>query len=291
MPGPSAAGTGTSTQTGTDSGTNRRSTASDRCGVSATPWLPIGPSPARRRKNTYDALAFMTRRASSGFAASHARIDCIETASRAYGPHSIAGESAASQALRDAIVEEAGRTRPVLVVGQRGTRRRDVARAVHYGVEGAGPFLFMHCASLSTDSLEPEFFGCAGGEHPDCVGSRAGLLGLAAGGTLVLEEIEVLPLSLQERLGDAMLEGTFRRLGCDEDHPLEARIVATSQHDQAMLRKRGSLAPKLLAALGESSIEVPSLADRRADLPVLSRQVLDRIAGRSTSKMLAPEVQ
>ncbi|MCP3920496.1 MAG: response regulator [bacterium] len=209
----------------------------------------------------------------------------VETASVAYGPHSIVGESDATRALRHAVVAEAGRTEPVLIHGARGTRRREVARALHYAVEQAGPFLVLHCAALSTESLESELFGVAGGES-----DRDGLVTLAAGGSLLCEEVESLPLTVQERLARMLEEGSFTPVGTTTPRRLEARILVTSTRDFDGLRRRNALIPSFFRALGTSAIHVPTLVERAADLPSVIKQVLNRVTADDARKVLAPEV-
>jgi two-component system response regulator AtoC len=158
----------------------------------------------------------------------------------------------------------------VLIVGEAGTGKTLVARLLHLSSpRSQGPFLELYGRRSSPKQLELELFGCEG--NP----AWAGLLELAAGGTLVLDEIGEWAPSLQAKLLCVMQEGRFRRVGGGTLLKLDVRFIATSRRDLDREVEVGRFHPELLQRLGARRIEIPALRRRADDIPVLARHFLE----------------
>ena len=154
---------------------------------------------------------------------------------------------------------------PLLIQGEAGTGKHVLARAIHaVGPRRSGPFIALDCGEIAPTALESELFGRPAGERS----ARAGALELARGGSLLLDDVSELPLSLQLRLETALEHGTI------SDAPgapaLEARIIAATKRKLTLEVDRQKFRPALLARLTRAELALPPLRDRRDDIPLLA---------------------
>lgn len=206
----------------------------------------------------------------------------LDVARVAYGTASLVGQSAAMQRVRAEVAESAGASTPVLVVGETGSGREHVARALHFSGQASGhPFLSFSCAALAPENLELELFGALKGALPGVETDRPGALQLGAG-TLFLKDIERLPLALQSRLLRAIRERLVARTGSEKDEPTEMRVVASTGVDLNQAVAAGTFQVELLRALAGTVIVVPPLRERTEDIdPLVTHFVRLHGSGRS----------
>ena len=179
------------------------------------------------------------------------------------GAEALLGDSVGLRAARVAIERAQEHAYPVLVVGETGTGKELVARAIHYGSERqGGRFVAVRCSALPEPLLAAELFGEPGA-------SAGGLVAAAKGGTLFLDGIDDLPLALQGRL--------LRVLDAGEDPGAAARVVAATHRDLAAMATSGEFRGDLVYRLDVMRIDLPPLRDRLEDLPVLARHALRRV--------------
>lgn len=167
----------------------------------------------------------------------------------------------------------------VLVVGETGTGKELVARAVHYlSARAEFPFVAVNCAALPDTLLEAELFGHERGAFTDAHASRQGLVAQAEKGTLFLDEVESLTSRAQGVLLRVLHDRTFRQLGSAAEHSVDVRFVAATNVDLAGLVRQASFRADLLYRLRVLWLELPPLRDRREDIPLLVRHFMDKHA-------------
>ncbi|RMG48193.1 MAG: sigma-54-dependent Fis family transcriptional regulator [Acidobacteria bacterium] len=214
-----------------------------------------------------------------------------EEEARGGGPlERIVGSSAAIRRLRETIAQIAPTGARVLVVGENGTGKELVARALHeLSPRAAGPFVRLNCAAVPVELFESELFGHVRGAFTGAVGSRRGRFERASGGTLLLDEIGEMPLAVQPKLLRALEEGEIERLGAERGIRVDARVIASTNRDLARMVREGRFREDLYYRLEVVTIEVPPLRHRREDIPELARHLL-RAACRETGRREVPEL-
>jgi DNA-binding NtrC family response regulator len=194
----------------------------------------------------------------------------------------LVGESVALRQLRELVARVAHSGAPVLVIGETGSGKERVARALHrLGPRPEGPFVALNCAALPEHLLESELFGHARGAFTDARSARTGLLVHANAGTLLLDEIAELPLALQPKLLRALQERCVRPVGGEEEVPFDARIVAATNRDLDAAVEEGRFREDLFFRIDVLRIEVPPLRARGSDVLVLAQHFLRECANRS----------
>jgi two-component system response regulator HydG len=170
----------------------------------------------------------------------------------------------------------------VLVQGASGTGKELAARIVHdLSPRRLGPFVAVDCGALSEGVLESELFGHARGAFTSAGAERRGLIEEADGGTLFLDEIANTSKALQSRLLRALQEREVRRVGCNRSRAVDVRVISASNRDLAVEVLAGQFREDLLYRLDVLQLRLPSLRDRREDVPVLARHVLAEIGRRT----------
>lgn len=170
-------------------------------------------------------------------------------------------------------------THPVLILGESGTGKELVARTLHaYGPNAHKPFLPVDCGSLVPTLIESELFGYVKGAFTGANRSKDGLLVSAEDGTVFLDEIGELSLDLQAKLLRALQEKEVRPVGATHRVPIRARIVAATNRDLAAMVETGGFRKDLFYRLNVVNLRLPSLRDRREDIPLLAAHFLDRIS-------------
>jgi two-component system response regulator HydG len=209
-----------------------------------------------------------------------------------FGLSNLIGSSGAMEEVCDLVTRVADTAAPVLVLGETGTGKGLVARALHAcGQRSAGPFVAVNCAALPENLLESELFGHVKGAFTGATMTRAGLLEEANGGTLFLDEIAEMTPALQAKMLHVLESGVVRPVGSNHERRVDVRIVAATHRD---LRKRvteGTFREDLLYRLDVVTIELPPLRHRREDIPLLVDHFLRKARekhARSPAERLAP---
>jgi two-component system, NtrC family, response regulator AtoC len=208
----------------------------------------------------------------------------------------IVGESSAMKKMLGLAAKVAeSEVSSVLLQGESGTGKDLVAKAIHYGSQRAeGPFVAINCAALPATLIESELFGYEKGAFTDAKARKEGLFEQAEGGTLLLDEIGELELSLQAKLLRVLEEGAFRRVGGLKDIPLDVRVLAASNRDLKAESEAGRFRLDLYYRLSIIQIDIPPLRDRGDDVLLLSQHYIDTIGARLRRNKvtgLSPEAQ
>ncbi len=204
-----------------------------------------------------------------------------EPVPRAESAAEIAGRSPALLRLETEIRSVARVPLPALVVGESGSGKELVARALHrQGSRSGGPFVAINCAAIPEALLERELFGATRGAFTGADRDHAGLFRRANGGTVFLDEIGDMPLSLQAKLLRVLQEGTVRAVGALEERAIDVRVIAATHRDLEALVDENRFRADLRWRLEVLVLRVPPLRDRAADLPDLSSRLIDRLAAR-----------
>ena len=189
----------------------------------------------------------------------------------------IVGRSGSMQEICDLVERVADAAVPVLIVGETGTGKGLVARAIHaQGTRANAPFVAINCAALPENLLESELFGHVKGAFTGATSNRAGLLEEASGGTLFLDEIGEMAPGLQAKLLHVLESGSVRAIGANKERAVDVRILAATHRDLHTLVARGAFREDLMYRLDVITLELPPLRHRREDLPVLLEHFLSR---------------
>jgi two-component system response regulator HydG len=179
---------------------------------------------------------------------------------------------------------------PVLIMGESGTGKELVARAIHTnGPWRDQPFIPVDCGALPPTLIESELFGHVKGAFTGAAQARQGLLAAAGSGSVFLDEIGELPIELQSRLLRALQEHEIRPLGSNERIRFEARIIAATNQDLEAGIKRGSFRKDLFFRLNVVTIKMPSVRDRKEDIPGLVRHFLARLGNEKSVAQISDE--
>ncbi|MFN7988964.1 MAG: nitric oxide reductase transcriptional regulator NorR [Thermoanaerobaculia bacterium] len=188
----------------------------------------------------------------------------------------ILGTSRSVAALLSEISIVAASDLPVLVTGETGVGKELVARHVHAGSRRREEALIhVNCAALPESVAESELFGHVTGAFTGAVRDRAGKFEVADGGSLFLDEVGELPLSIQPKLLRALQQGEIQRIGSDRLHRVDVRVIAATNRDLAGEVERGRFRADLYHRLAVYPIRVPSLRERREDIPLLATHFAD----------------
>jgi DNA-binding NtrC family response regulator len=178
------------------------------------------------------------------------------------------------------LIQRLGPSRtPVLLLGETGTGKEVVARAIH-AAGPSGPFVPIDCSTLAGSLMESELFGHVRGAFTGAFGPKIGLVEMASGGTALFDEIGELGLDFQAKLLRLMQDKEFRPVGSVERRQADFRVIAATNRDLAREVERGSFRCDLYYRLNVISIRIPPLRDRKEDLPALVAQFLARYGNR-----------
>jgi predicted TIM-barrel enzyme/DNA-binding NtrC family response regulator len=175
---------------------------------------------------------------------------------------------------------------PLLVAGEPGTGRRDLARALHAGSGRAGRRLTWLTCAAGQERMEADLFGSEAGAMPGITRRRIGWLELARGSTLVIDDLGELDLACQRRLCAAMESGGFRRVAGTDHLPLDVRLVGITRFDPA--RDSAVLDRRLLEVLGVIRADLPALREHLEDLPQIIQHLLDTLTAGKLPAELDP---
>jgi two-component system, NtrC family, response regulator HydG len=211
----------------------------------------------------------------------------------------LVGRSPAMRDVVDLILRVADATVPVLVLGETGTGKGLVARAIHAeGARAAAPFVTVNCAALPENLLESELFGHVKGAFTGATARRVGLFEEAHGGTLFLDEVGEMTPALQAKLLDVLERGVVRAVGANREQSVDVRVIAATHRDLRERVAAGAFRADLLYRIEVVTIDLPPLRHRRDDLPALvehfvaeararhPRSVVERVAPEAMARLL-----
>ncbi|MBN3762088.1 sigma-54 dependent transcriptional regulator [Burkholderia sp. Ac-20365] len=185
------------------------------------------------------------------------------------GERTLLGRSAPMQRVHG-LIDAIGPTgADVLIVGETGTGKEVLARALHAASRRSGPFVALNCAALPEAVFESEIFGHEPGAFTGAQQRRIGKFEYANGGTLFLDELETMPLALQAKLLRALQERYIERLGSNTSVAVDVRVIAAVKQDLKQLSDQGHFRADLYYRLNVVSIELPALRQRADDIPEL----------------------
>jgi two-component system, NtrC family, response regulator len=193
------------------------------------------------------------------------------------------GLIAASSAMLD-VTRQIERVAPtdatVLILGETGTGKEVVARAIHGLSQRADePFVAINCAAIPENLLESELFGHEKGSFTGAVGRKIGKIEGASGGTLLLDEIGDMPLPLQAKLLRFLQERTIERVGSNQEIPVDVRVLSATHRDIGEMIADRSFREDLYFRIGEITLTLPPLRDREGDVVLIARALMDRYQG------------
>jgi DNA-binding NtrC family response regulator len=198
---------------------------------------------------------------------------------------SLVGKAAEMERLYRIISKAAQSTHPVLVIGESGTGKELVARSIHYtGPNRDKPFIPVDCGSLVPTLIESELFGYVRGAFTGAVRSKEGLLQIANGGTVFLDEIGELPVDLQAKLLRAIQEHEIRPVGSTKRIPIDVRILAATNRDLETEVAEGNFRRDLYFRLNVLTLRIPPLRERKQDIPILVEHFLERLNRSNSGK-------
>lgn len=188
------------------------------------------------------------------------------------------GRSPQMEKLYRIVAKVAQSSHPVLILGESGTGKELVARTIHsFGPNAEKPFLPVDCGSLVPTLVESELFGYVKGAFTGANHSKDGLLVSAGSGTVFLDEIGELTLDLQAKLLRALQEKEVRPVGSTQRVTIKARILTATNRDLAAMVERGTFRKDLYYRLNVVNLRLPSLRDRKDDIPLLVAHFLNKV--------------
>src|SRR6266704_1894175 len=196
---------------------------------------------------------------------------------RLTGLDNIIGQSAKMRAIFDLIQTVAPQSSRVLITGESGTGKELVARAIHENsARSQAPFITINCGAFPETLLESELFGYMKGSFTGANENRQGLFQAAHGGTLFMDEIGNMSLTMQVKLYRVLQEGKVRPIGSTDEADVDVRIIAATNKDFEKEIAEGHFREDLYYRLSVIPIHVPALRERRDDIPLLARHFLER---------------
>ena len=197
-----------------------------------------------------------------------------------FGP--LIGSAPEMRKLYQIIEQAAPTSASVLIMGESGTGKELVAQTIHQlSPRAAFPFVAINCAAIPETLLESEIFGHEKGAFTGAADRRAGCFELADHGTLFLDEIGEMTPATQVKLLRVLQERTFRRLGGRQEQSVDVRVIAATNIDPAEAVQKGRLREDLYYRLNVFAMKLPTLRDRREDLPLLIQSFINEFNGRN----------
>ncbi len=191
------------------------------------------------------------------------------------------GHSAAMQEVRRSLMRLARSMAPVVISGESGSGKERAARAIHaLSARASRPFVAVNCGAIPENLMEAEFFGYVKGAFTGADGDRQGFFQAANGGTLMLDEVADLPLTMQVKLLRALQERRVRKIGESREDPVDVRVVCASHQNLARLVAAGRFREDLFYRLNVLELRMPTLRERAEDVPVLAGVLLEQLANR-----------
>ncbi len=231
-----------------------------------------------------EELTLFLRRALEEAAGQKERRSLKQALRASFAARHVLGTSPAMREVGELVGLVARADVPVLVQGETGTGKGLVARAIHAeSPRSQHSFVSLNCAALPESLVESELFGHARGSFTGADSAHAGLFEEAHAGTIFLDEIAELPLSVQAKLLHVLESGQVRRIGETRDRSAGARIIAATNRDLRALVQAGRFREDLLYRLDVVSIDIPALRYRGEDIPLLAEHFLQVARGKHPS--------
>ncbi|MCK4923958.1 MAG: sigma-54-dependent Fis family transcriptional regulator [Spirochaetes bacterium] len=226
-----------------------------------------------------DELLINMERAINAFNLYHQNIRLKEELETLYEGQKIIGKSEAIQRIHELIQKVADTENAnVLITGESGTGKELVARAIHGNSRRYDmPFVAVNCSAIPVNLLESELFGYEKGAFTGAVSRREGKFKRANGGSLFLDEIADMPLNMQAKLLRVIQDGEVTPVGGDDPERVDIRIISATNSDIGEVVKRGAFRDDLFYRLNVVPIHIPSLRERREDIPVLIEHIKNNL--------------
>lgn len=200
------------------------------------------------------------------------------------------GNTPAMAQLRSMIERVSRSMAPVVILGESGSGKELVARAIHeQSARGACPFVAVNCGAIPEALMEAEFFGAKKGAFTGADRDRDGFFQAAAGGTLFLDEVAELPLPMQVKLLRALQERRVRKVGATQEEPVDVRLLSATHQDLPRMVGAGKFRQDLYYRLNVIELRVPSLRERAEDIALLARAILDRTEAHGAAPVVLSE--
>ncbi|WP_196594570.1 sigma 54-interacting transcriptional regulator [Pectinatus sottacetonis] len=200
-----------------------------------------------------------------------------------YSLDTIVGISPACKLMKERALRAAKKNNHILLQGEPGTGKQRLAHGIHMaGARSNGPLISLNCGDVPPELLEQELFGAKTGKEV----SHPGKLELASGGTLLMDEIEKLPISIAEKLAEALHDKKIYRIGEEIERSINVRIIASSDGNLRRLCEKDLFDKKLFEIVSRSIIHLPPLRSRREDISLLSKSILNEL---TTQHKISPK--
>ena len=199
--------------------------------------------------------------------------------SEAFAPFQMIGDSAPMRELYERIERAAPTDARVLILGENGTGKELIARALHQKSRRADqPFVRINCAAVPRELFESELFGHEKGAFTGATARRRGKFSRADGGTLFLDEVGEIPLELQAKLLRALESGEIEPVGAEREQSVDVRVLAATNRELETAVEEGSFRRDLYYRLQVVTVTAPPLRDRLTDVPLLAERFLEQVA-------------
>src|SRR4051812_6605013 len=233
-----------------------------------------------------EIIRAQVRRASEKILLSKKNRELTDALDQRFGIHGIVGQSAPIQRVLQLISQFAPTDISALILGENGTGKELVARALHQNSKRrAERFVALNCAGLNESTLEDELFGHVRGAFTDARGDREGRFEYADGGTLFLDEIGDMPLTMQAKLLRVLQDREITRLGSNDPIKVDVRFISATNKDLAQAMRDKTFREDLYFRIKGAVIELPPLRNRREDIPLLINHVITRSAEKLGKKI------
>ena len=189
----------------------------------------------------------------------------------------IDGESHETKSMKNLIAMVSQTDSTALILGETGTGKDIVAQAIHKCSNKKGPFITVNCAAIPSELLESELFGHEKGSFTGADKQRKGRFEQSSGGSLFLDEIGDMPLPLQAKLLRAIESKAIQRVGGAQDIKIDLRLICATHRDLEKKVENGEFRADLFFRINVLPINVPSLAERRTDIPSLQNTLLNNL--------------
>jgi len=200
-------------------------------------------------------------------------------------PIRLIGESNQITHLKEQIIKLARSQAPVFISGESGSGKELVARSIHaQGPRRDREFVAINCGAIPSELMESEFFGHKKGSFSGATSDKPGLFQAAQGGSLFLDEIADLPLHMQVKLLRAIQEKSIRPVGSESEVPVDVRIISATHKNLVHEVEAGNLRQDLFYRINVIELHVPSLRERKEDIPLLTTYFLEMLARENGSE-------
>ena len=202
----------------------------------------------------------------------------------------IEGNSPESKSMKNLIAMVSQTNSTALILGETGTGKDIIAQALHKCSNKKGPLITVNCAAIPSELLESELFGHEKGSFTGADKQRKGRFEQSSGGSLFLDEIGDMPLPLQAKLLRAIENRTIQRVGGAQDIKIDLRLICATHRDLEKKVESGEFRADLFFRINVLPINVPSLAERRTDIPSLQKALLNNLkVDKSLKPIFTPE--